>query len=159
MSHFFVARWAVVGIVITFGYRYEQGARYVNLVQSVGDQQVGRGAVNGPYGGVSLVGQDLCFVTDVGGIADSFMGDGQEKVRQFVLEMSGWLIELGQVGGVDSVGYGRVNFGKAVGDEVCCKEERQCCVLRLNWEGVVGRQGTATCSSLFSKKKRPQDPQ
>ena len=35
-----------------------------------------------------------------------------------MLEVSGWLVKLSQVGGIDGIGDGRVDVGQAVGNEV-----------------------------------------
>ena len=51
------------------------------------------------------------------------------EIGDFVLEMSDGLVKLGYVCGFDSGGYGRIDVGKAVGDEMCSKRERQCNVL------------------------------
>ena len=51
------------------------------------------------------------------------------EIGDFVLEMSDGLVKLGYICGFDNVGYGRIDVGKAVGDEMCSKRERQCNVL------------------------------
>ena len=40
------------------------------------------------------------------------------------MEMSDGLVELGYVCGFDDVSYSRIDVGKTVGDEMCCKRER-----------------------------------
>ena len=46
-----------------------------------------------------------------------------------MLKMSNVLVKLGYVCGFDNASYGRIDVGKAVGDEMGSKRERQCSVL------------------------------